>query len=333
MDRDKGLANKLISFFQQENCKKVGEKIVPNCLKDFIDSNLSDEKNPIYLKHVCNKLESFSLIVRTGDTPGVPPILSSRYMAFHYSKDLGEYGCYDFMANGFPSIVFAFSNSVKMLNVSTEGRITNGTCFKFTDQGLFTAAHCVSNINSEISFDGIDLKKNEICYIGRHKDESIDIAFVQFKSEILPEAPFFKLEDDDRPLTKVLVMGYPPLPCFDKVMLPQTMEFSSYIKTTTGESSTLATSYINNQTFLLLNAKVKGGSSGSPVISESGRVLGIITDLPENSQKDDFGFSLAIPAKTISSYLNEIGGKDIQHIEYEYEVLNNNSVKILGIKQ
>jgi serine protease Do len=66
-------------------------------------------------------------------------------------------------------------------------------------------------------------------------------------------------------------------------------------------------SYLQSEEFLLINAKVKGGNSGGPLINKKGYAVGILVNAPLNSgdasQMDQLGYGIAVPGESFTPLL------------------------------
>lgn len=77
-------------------------------------------------------------------------------------------------------------------------------------------------------------------------------------------------------------------------------------KSVTGQVVANSTSYMSSLDYFIINARVKGGNSGSPVINEYGKVIGTVFELPFDAQEgsqtgryDIMGFGVCLPSKYI----------------------------------
>jgi serine protease Do len=68
-----------------------------------------------------------------------------------------------------------------------------------------------------------------------------------------------------------------------------------------------------------MSARVKGGSSGGPVINRGGKVVGIVSASPssDSEQIDKLGFGLAIPSDLIEQFLSNLRlDSEVQDVKF-----------------
>ena len=127
--------------------------------------------------------------------------------------------------------------------------------------------------------------------------------------------------DDGNVLDDILALGYPPISGFDALQFAETGTISSVIKASVGEIVAEGTSYLDKSDYFLINARVKGGSSGGLVINKYGFCVGMLTQIPFdniNPEKIDImGFGVAIQTKFIVEIMNN--SDNIM----EFEAINN----------
>jgi serine protease Do len=65
---------------------------------------------------------------------------------------------------------------------------------------------------------------------------------------------------------------------------------------------------MDSQDYLLISARVKGGSSGGPVLNKKGEVVGLIANAPstDSSEIDALGFGIAVPSPAILQFLSDV---------------------------
>jgi hypothetical protein len=164
----------------------------------------------------------------------------------------------------------------------SNGDLSSGTAFHIGDGWLATAAHVVNSgeiieIVSERSNTKLQVKN--IIY---HNDDRIDLALLETdfdmsfylnKCEIVnPPDGFVKtdhieigghLDDwigDEFILSKVLLMGYPPIPFAQ----------GSILVAAEGEVNAILDKYTGEPVHFIISCTPRGGFSGGPVLSEYG---------------------------------------------------------------
>jgi serine protease Do len=324
------IAKDILEFFHQDNIVSKNKQLN---FGDFLN------EYPKYLPAdkvfaIINKLLLESKLVLT-DYQINFHIRGNCYQTLNYNREDGEYGSYDFGVFGFKLIRQEFSESV--LPIVVKGKnddldIGTGFIIEYNFHTyLITAAHCVNHGEEMIIF-----YKNIILtpiylyliekpeYIDQEDDYSnIDIAIFEIDTPILNGCKKFKLEKGEI-LDEVLILGYPPVGLFDKgnninnaIQLAETSSIASeFLKASDGQITAEGYSAAGKQDYLIINARVKGGSSGSPVINSKGKVIGMVTQIKTNeqtsdgsSQNDPLGFGFATPFDSIVNVLELIQNK------------------------
>lgn len=218
------------------------------------------------------------------------------------------------------------------ITIRTElGDLSNGSAFHIGDGWLVTAAHVVNGgeieeIVSEYCSQDLEIEKI-IC----HSDERIDLAILKTNLDLnhyltkttihgAPEG-FLQtdhieigghLDDwigDELVLSKVLLMGYPPVPFSSKPVL----------LASEGEVNVVVDKYNGPHPHFVISNMGRGGYSGGPVLSEFGFLLGVLTEsLVVNNQSEELGYSSAISVEPLLVFLQENGvypGKNRKTIE------------------
>ena len=236
------------------------------------------------------------------------------------------YGVFDFTALGFSYIRGYFKKSVRAINVITDNcRPDNGTGFLLEDRRFVTAKHCIENMQ-EICIDGWDATNAPLKHIwvfrdtrissGSEADKRPDLAVLEFAGEPFPHTspiPGFQLQEA-QVLDDVLTMGCPMVPNFDQMVIAEVAQIAAELKSTVGHVVAQETAYLDNQPYLLISARVKGGNSGGPVIGREGRVVGVVVQLAaeEEGRLDVLGYAVVIPTATLKQLLHACDNKSDQ---------------------
>lgn len=154
--------------------------------------------------------------------------------------------------------------------------------------------------------DPIVLEITEGPFFPQDSTEDVAIFKVGNCPEYLPAVPLgnkdnLSLKDNDYLLSKVIVMGYPPIP----------MTKQPHLLTVSGEVNAVIDLYHSDNPHFVISTLSRGGFSGGVVLSEFGYAIGLVT---ESLLKDD------VPAELgFMSILNtEVIHKCVtQHYEHE----------------
>lgn len=332
----------LMNFFLRENGKPLEDgKFAPRTLTDFLDSLPSrHRKNHQHLGLIvriyCQKLINDGQLFTVGFDQTQNPPYNEQFFSYFFIDQLAEYGTYDFTVLGFPQIVKHFETSVVKLIVAPgiEDRETTGTGFLMEGNRLVTAAHCLPE-GERVRIEKWDAAKfpiKDIKMLARSgtanpfKTERglIDLAIIEFESDPFPNSPKFRLWGADI-LDECLVMGYPSIPGLDIGLIPSAgrvvREFPVYLR---------------SQNMMLVDARVKGGNSGGPVLNKYGKVMGVITngESEDEFMREKMGFAIATPAQTLLDLINAVDPqgeerfvKELYDIAFELEAKSTVLIK------
>jgi S1-C subfamily serine protease len=221
--------------------------------------------------------------------------------------------------SNFTQLYQSYKVAMVRITVRTpDGDLSTGSAFHIGDGWLVTAAHV---INSGTIEEIVGEKYSHRLTIEQtivHKDERIDLALLKTdfdlthyltKTKIVnPPEGFVQtdhiqigghLDDwigDELVLSKVLLMGYPPVPFSDRPVL----------LAAEGEVQAIIDKYNGPHPHFIISCMGRGGYSGGPVLSEYGFLLGVLTEsLVMNEQKEELGYSSAISVEPLLSLLHE----------------------------
>ncbi len=224
-----------------------------------------------------------------------------------------DYGTYDFKYLGFVFTRDYFERSV----VPIVGRHENGdedigSAYYIGDRMFVTASHCVKGLErfKLLSYDLDTIKLKEVWY---HNDDDCDLAIIVADEDI--DVPALKF-DEVNVLDSVIVMGYPPVPGVDIFEAAETATVGACItplqKNTAGEVVGTPKKYLSSLDHFLINARVKGGNSGGPVINQHGKVIGTVVEIPLDSTSgsdgcryDTLGYGLCLPSKYVEELIDK----------------------------
>ncbi|WEK71203.1 MAG: serine protease [Candidatus Chryseobacterium colombiense] len=146
-------------------------------------------------------------------------------------------------------------------------------------------------------------------------DKNIDIAIIVVDNFVFYDTKHFNVVAPEI-LEQVLTIGYPPIPGFDAFQLYEISSINNSYKFSNGQIIGKEVSYLDSIEYFILNAKVKGGNSGSPVINRKGNMIGMIIQIPMDSEDfekiDKLGYGILTPSTEIVKYLG--GGEKNQDV-------------------
>ena len=325
-----GLAKDLLEFFHEDRLPQGAGKL-PS-FSEFLDA-YPQYRPATYVNAVVNKLEleSFLLLVDTSWQFGAR---DRRFQTLAYKKADGIYGSYDYSIFGFKLVREDFVKSVRPIIALDKKEEYIGTGFVAEHGGksyFVTARHCIENLEHITIYNEKDVSliphKIYVPKIPDYQDEyneftKADIAILTFDETHFQDTKRFRFESGEI-LDSILVMGYPPMGVFDKakevnnaIQLAETVSIASkyFLKSSSGQAVGKGHIGSLNHDYLLINARVKGGSSGSPVINNKGKVIGMITQIPSSGggtndgANDLMGFGFAIPQEMIVKIIDSING-------------------------
>ncbi|OXG05102.1 trypsin-like peptidase [Flavobacterium araucananum] len=336
----------LLKFFNLEPLNRLARKgkLKVGTSSELEQLSLSDYLSTIprkflydtkYIQHyhntalkIANKLVLEGLLSPVGNGRGI----YQKYTGNGFDGNKAQKGYYDFLIYGFTEIIDYFKDAIRVLEVKDIGskEINVGTCFAIlhgqNKQYLITAKHCLPE-NNEIRIKlflgfGEGYSYPQKIYV--HKDDNVDIAVMEFSDKMLLSDRFFGLETPYL-LDDILVSGYPPVPGTTDAILVSSK----------GEITAIGKSYFHKYEQIYVNANIKAGSSGSPIINSTGSVIGIVfesaRDVKNSDLPDELRFGTGLTSTLINDIILSINTKDgTLHKELKFMPNPDNSFTMLG---
>lgn len=268
------------------------EWIYPDDYVDFyINEGVQYGKISMILTHLCN----------------VGILISQKYGTECYQlnytlfKNIEENDIVTNLIFGFGSIINRYEDSIFIIEVTNkQGDIEVGTGFYTSlknDQNdeiylVISNEHVVNNPNIKL----LNRNKTEISIKNKYWDSNLDLAIIEVdrQKNVIP----FVLSKKTEILSKIITMGYPRIPRTN----------NCYLVCHSGEINSYVENYSGNKLFLF-SAKTSSGNSGSPVIDELGRVVGIVSkELFEKEQLEKNGklpYYAAIPISELEKFIEK----------------------------
>ncbi|MFA5348537.1 MAG: serine protease [Methanoregula sp.] len=221
--------------------------------------------------------------------------------------------------SNFSYLYETYKRAVVRVTIRTnDGDLSTGSAFHIGDGWLATAAHVILRGSLyEVIAEGVGNPLN-VERILTHSDPNIDLGLIKTNFNLShylekttihnPPDGFVKtdrflvgghLDDwigDELVLSKVLLMGYPPVP-FSNAPILLAAE---------GEVNAVIDKYNGPHPHFIVSCMGRGGFSGGPVLSEHGFLLGVVTEsLVMNNQPEELGYTAAISVEPLLTMLYE----------------------------
>ena len=286
---------------------------------------------------ICDKMVADVLLMESKTNVMLPWL--NEYICVHevnstnpqqFLQDL-DYGTYDFKYYGFTMVYEHFKDSVvPITGITPNGKDDLGTAYYIGEGRFVTAAHCITGFDrfNVLLHDNTRLPITKITFAKGQDLVQYDSAVIYTDASIsYPELWL----DEPNVLDNVLTMGYPPVPCFDLVKVAETASVGIIIKggqkSVVGQVVAPGNSYMSPLDYFLINARVKGGNSGGPVINEEGKVIGTIVEIPFDSaggsdtgRYDIMGFGICLPSKYIIQLVADPDEKAVKDDGHYYKL-------------
>jgi S1-C subfamily serine protease len=208
---------------------------------------------------------------------------------------------------------------VRITSRTVQGDLSSGSAFHIGDGWLATAAHVVRDVTIEevVGHRGQEVQIERVLF---HSDERVDLALLKTDFELShyltmtkivnPPEGFIQtdhiqigghLDDwigDELVLSKVLLMGFPPVPLSREPVL----------LAAEGEVNAVVDKYSGPHPHFIISCMGRGGYSGGPVLSEYGFLLGVLTEsLVMDGKSEELGYSSAVSVQPLLAMLHENG--------------------------
>lgn len=333
----------LYKFFDKVEGGKIGQNLFDfiktreECFfKDKYGETNMNVSQANYLSTICKKMVEDGLLINLNPSSNSPTtdkyFVHLRPKNFKYPELFEQqlaYGYYDFAYNGLPFIREHFLESVvSIVGINKKGDNDIGTAYYIGDNMFVTARHCVLDLSQfTLQYqNGNQIRVSEVLFTD---DKSIDLAIIKADEEIRL-TPFMLGEPNV--LDDVLVMGYPPIPGMDSVLISETGSISTFIppaqKASAGQVVAETKSYLPPMDYFMINCRVKGGNSGGPVINEHGLVIGTVVSLVYDSQGgsdggryDIMGFGTCLSSKYICNVQQDGVTQEVELNDGYYSIL------------
>ena len=304
------LTNEILEFFSIDTSGQSSvEKQIPKSIDDFVSQpQYFNTLNLHQFAKIINILKNEGILMSGGILPnGNVPISNEILIAPSYDAAVAQYGTYNFLTGGFASVAESFSGSVRpIVIISNDDQPDIGTGFLVGNKHtVVTARHVVENAK----LITLTNEKGELAIVREvifPNDKNIDIAIILVSNFIFYDTKHFKAVAPEI-LEQVLTIGYPPIPGFDAFQLYEISSINNSYKFSRGQIIGKETSYLDGIEYFILNAKVKGGNSGSPVINRKGNMIGMVIQIPMDTEDfekiDKLGYGILTPSTEIVKYL------------------------------
>ena len=243
-----------------------------------------------------------------------------------------EYGAYDFKYQGFVYTRNWFERSIiPIVGINANGDEDIGTAYYIGDNMFVTAAHCINGLKTMnlLLDDSYPISLKEVWFANDVDPQLYDVAIIVTDGEIdIPTLRF----DEAVVLDPVIVMGYPPVPGMFPIQTTETATVGALIphqKSAIGEVVSPSKNYVSKLDYFIINARVKGGNSGGPVINSWGKVIGTVVETPFDSQGgalsgryDIMGYGLCLPSKYVIQLINDHYVKEMRCADNSYYVID-----------
>ena len=246
---------------------------------------------------ICAQLEQHGYLIEAR-IPHEHPILGRAFVAPRFDQRKATYGEYDYIGYGFSRVRADLGEAVRPVVVTrSDGSEDVGSSFLLGNQNtLVTARHVIEAMPCIRIPDssGSPIRARSIVI---PKDPNLDVAVI-LAEQPLTGLPFFRCSQHT-PLDEVLCLGFPPIPGFHSMLIADVATVNAEVKSSVGRVVGSGSAYLDQQQYILINARVKGGNSGGPIVNRQGYVVGILVqasmDAIDIANLDSLGYGIATP--------------------------------------
>lgn len=222
--------------------------------------------------------------------------------------------------SNFTSLYQSYKQCMARVTVRTvDNDLSTGSAFHIGDGWLVTAAHVVrdvaleevvGNSGNHVNVERIIFPDNDLIDLALLKTDFELNHYMTMTTIVNPPEGFIQtdhveigghLDDwlgDELVLSKVLLLGYPPIPFASEAVL----------LAAEGEVNAVIDKYNGPHPHFVISCMGRGGYSGGPVLSEYGFLLGILTEsLVMNEAAEELGYSSAISVEPLLVLLHQNG--------------------------
>jgi len=313
-----GLGADITRFFAGVNARNEGGILQPYSMSDFYDEHKNHLESMMVIPGICQKLVLRHVLTYVGRNLSENRLfMGDMYYCLSFNEGVANYGSYDFLAFGAPHIRGHFLHSVLPIIVEkNDGTQDIGTGFLVEGGRIVTARHCVEAMKT-ISVPGCSEAPSRVFALSGGND---DVAVIDFSVNPFPQYPKFQMRKHFA-LEEVITMGYPPIPGFDMLLVTEKSHLAADLKSSKGAIVAEGMTYLYGEDYILMNARVKGGNSGGPVIGEDGKVIGLISEIPSTENGlDALGYGVVTPISKVQELLSS-QEVDVDNLEFNWRSL------------
>lgn len=304
----------IIDYFTLD--KNINNKSIQEFCLNYKTSNQSNDYiQPEVVAKICDKLVEYNIvscIYRNGLMS-----LENKYATTKKIDNRERYKLNFLLSSivyGFEYIYRHYKDKVLPIVAEKEGDKFMGTVFRCSN-GLVTARHCIEGHDSYM-IKGYTAQQLQSAPIFVSENPAIDIAYIH------TDEPLEVYCDTPKVLDEVLVMGYPKVAAFLNFLTAEKATISTMVKArmtpSRGSIAAMAkTIWTGEQNLMLITAKIKGGNSGGPIISNRGCVVGVaFADPSAEGSYDEIGYGVGMPIQVLNDIIAEGRTMSVNFIDW-----------------